>query len=408
MKLVRTVRCAALGTPLLAIALALSSPARAQGEAPPQEEMGMGLDLTEATMDLRPTLAVVGVDLTEGEPKRDGWVLNYIGTMLTTNATKSNLFVSVMKPEDVAQKLGAKHAEALKCAEDACMVEIASTLGVERVITAQASHGATTSGLKLNAFTRATLAVQSATVEVKGPPRGDFFKKTVVATRPLLQALSGKLARLKVEPTLDTAKVTLGDRELGTGTVDVKVSAGTYLLKATAEGYAAQQQVALEEGGSATLPLSLEPVREPASTPVASAGGGKSPPSPPGPGGPPEEGPLSARPPPAGSRGGGAPLTLDGFLKHPGTYVGAAGAVALLVGSGVGATAMATQGRARDSNGDGVLEVTRNDALAARTQAVVANVLFAAGAVGLAGGGAWLFVSPPKGGGVAVSAGGKF
>jgi hypothetical protein len=398
----RTVRCAALSL----VALALSTGSRAQ------EGLDLGLDLTADTMDLRPTLAVVGVELTEGNPKRDGWILNYIGTMVSSNAEKSRLFFTVMKPDEVAQKLGDKYADALKCAEDTCMVELASTLGVERVITAQASHGATTSGLKLHAFTRATLAVQSATVEVKGPPRGDFFKKTVVVLKPLFQSLSGKLAHLKVAPSLDTAKVTLGDRELGVGTVDVKVSAGTYLLKATAEGFAGQQQVTLEEGGSADLQLAMEAVRE--GGPAVAAGGqtapsGGSPPSSSSPStiGPgPEDAAMAAAS--TSKKPSGPGLPLDAYLKHPGTYVGAGGAVVLLIGAGMGATAMATRGRAIDANGDGVLDITRNDALAAQSQAVIANVLFAAGALGLAGGGAWIFIQPPKGGGVAVSAGGTF
>lgn len=398
----RTVQCAGLCASLLA--LALSTEARAQED--------LGLDLTADTMDLRPTLAVVGVELSEGNPKRDGWILNYLGTLVTANADKSKLFSTVMKPDEVAQKLGDKYAAALKCTEDTCMVELASALGVERVITAQASHGATDSGLKLNAFTRATLAVQSATVDVKGPPHGDFFKKTIVALKPLFQSLSGKLAHLKVAPSLDTAKVTLGDRTLGTGTVDVKVSAGNYLLKATAEGFAGQQQVTLEEGGSADLQLAMEPVRE--EGPAKVAAGGKttspststSPPSSPssitGPG--PEDAAQAA----AAKKPSGRGFALDGYLKHPGTYVGAGGAVAILIGAGLGASAMATKGRAIDANRDGVLDITRNDALAAQSQAVIANVLFAAGALGLAGGGAWIYLSPPKGGGVAVSAGGTF
>lgn len=390
MTYVWTVRCSAL--------LALVSTLGIVPLASAQEEMGLGLDLTEATMDLRPTLAVVGVDLTEGDPKKDGWVLNYIGTLLTTNATKTNLFASVMKPEEAAQKLGDKYGEALKCVEDACMVDIASALGVERVVTAQFSHGATESALKLNAFTRATLAVESAVAEVKGPPRGDFFRKAVLALKPLFQSVSGKLAHLKVTPSVAQAQVTLGDRELGTGTVDVKVSAGTYVLKATAEGYRpAQQQVALEEGGSADLQLTLEPASK--GTGVATSSDGP---------GPLDTG-AGTRPPVAAAGGGrasGDPVTK--YLSHPGTYVGAAGAVALLVGAGVGATAAGISGRAMDANGDGVLDITRNDAIAARNQALIANVLFAAGAVGLAGGGAWLFVAPPKGGGVGVAAGGKF
>jgi len=408
MTLVRSVRCAALCATLAAAMLPLVAAA----------QEGLGLDLTSDTMDLRPTLAVVGVDLAEGNPKKDGWVLKYIGTLISANAAKSNLFLSVMKPEDVAQKLGDKYAEAVKCAEDACMAELANVLGVERVLTAQASHGATDSILKLNAFSRGAVEVQSTTVDVKGPPRGDYFKKTLLALKPVFQSLSTRLAHLKVAPSLDTAKVMLGDRQLGIGTVDVKVSAGTYALKAEVEGFAGQQQVSLEPGGTADLQLEMQPVRESAPKAVAAAGtGSKAPPAPSTspirpPEGPGEEGPLAnasaSRAPAPAPAGKGGPFSLESYLKHPGTYVGAAGVVALLAGAGVGAVAGAAGGRMVDANHDGVLDITRSDALAAQNQAVIANVLFAAGAVGLAGGGAWLFVSPPKGGGVAVSAGGRF
>lgn len=388
------------------VALALSTESRAQED--------LGLDLTADTMDLRPTLAIVGVELAEGNPKRDGWILNYLGTLISTNADKSKLFSSVMKPDDVAQKLGDKYADALKCSEDTCMMEIASALGVERVLTAQASHGATNSGLKLSAFTRATHAVQSAAVDVKGPPHGDYFKKTLFALKPLFQSLSGKLAHLKVAPSLDTAKVTLGDRDLGTGAVDVKVSAGNYLLKATAEGFAGQQQVALEEGGSADLQLAMEAVHEEA--PAKVAAGGKTTPvaTPPSPGsstaaitGPGPEDAAQARASMA-RKPSGPSFPLGAYFTHPGLYVGAGGAAAILVGAGLGASAMSTRGRAADANKDGVFDITRSDLLAAQSQALMANVLFAAGAVALAGGGAWIFLSPPKGGGVAVSAGGTF
>lgn len=379
----KPVRCAAL-----ALALALPTIAGAQEE--------LGLDLTGETTDLRPTVAVVGVDLTEGNPKRDTWVLGYIGTLITSNATKGGQFATVMKPEAVAQKLGDKYAEALKCVEDTCMVELASELGVERVITAQLSHAAATSSLRLNAFTRATLSVETKTVEVKGPPRGDFFKSALVALRPLFQSISGKLARIKVTPSVAEAQVTLGDRDLGTGVVDATVSAGTYLLKASADGYLpAQQQVELEEGGNAEVELKLVRGRAPTQVAGLNVGGG-------------EKDPLaSAAREPAPAKPGG-PFQAGPYLSHPGTYVGAAGVVALLAGAGLGASAAMTQGRMKDTDGDGVLDITRRDALSAQSSALIANVLFAAGAVGIAGGGAWLFVAPPKGGGVGLTAGGKF
>ena len=80
------------------------------------------------------------------------------------------------------------------------MVEIASALGVERVITAQLSHRATETVLKLNAFTRATLAVETSTVQEKGPPRGNFFRSIAGALRPVLQSLSGQLRRRALLP----------------------------------------------------------------------------------------------------------------------------------------------------------------------------------------------------------------
>jgi hypothetical protein len=304
----------------------------------------------------------------------------------------------------VEKVLGDKYAEALKCAEDTCMVEIATELGVERVITAQLSHGAADSALKLHGFTRATLAVTATEVEAKGPPRGDFFKNTVVVLKPMFQSLSGKLAHLKVAPSVAEARVTLGGRDLGKGAVDAKVSAGTFLLKASADGYKpAQQQVELVEGGNADVTLTLEVApRGSKSDAVAglSLGAGAE-----------KDGPLeteqhaAATPPPSKP---GAPFQPGPYLQHPGTYVGAAGLVAILVGAGLGASSASTRGRLVDNNDNGALDITRRDALGAQTSAVMANVLFAAGALGLAGGGAWLFVSPPKGGGVGLTAGGKF
>jgi hypothetical protein len=224
----------------------------------------------------------------------------------------------------------------------------------------------------------------------------------VVALKPMFQSLSGKLARIKVQASVPEARVTLGARDLGAAPVDAKVSAGTYLLKASAAGYKpAQQQVELVEGGTVDQKLTLE-VAPRGSTPEAVAGLSVGT-------GPEQEGPLTseatavaARPKP------GAPFQPGPYLKHPGTYVSAAGLTALLVGTGLGVSSAVVKSRIVDNNSNGALDVSRRDALWAQSSAAVANVLFAVGAVGLAGGGAWLFVSPPRDGGMGLTAGGKF
>jgi hypothetical protein len=349
-----------------------------------------GLDLTTDTADLRPTLAVLGVNVPE-EMSKERAVQDWINATLVSVAQKSLHFASVLQPGEAAAALADKYALAQQCTEDACMAEIAATLGVERVLTSQLVREGSKTALQLNAFTRATLEVKAASVEGKGPPRADFMKKVVLAERPLLQALSGKLAQLKIAPSAPEAAVTLGDRELGKGPVDVKVSAGTYALKVTAAGHRVhQQQLTLEEGGKTELEVALEKSRaeRPASdTPVAAA---------------------VPVPPPPPSRPRADPFTLPPVLTHPGTYVGVAGGLATVVGMTMGLSAVAANDRGRDTDGDGIRNITRAEALAARSGAATANVLMATGLAALAGGSAWLLLQPPRGGGAGVAAGGKF
>ena len=74
-------------------------------------------------------------------------------------------------------------------------------------------------------------------------------------------------------------------------------------------------------------------------------------------------------------------------------YVAAAGAVALGIASAFGASASGIQGRAVDANQDGILDITRAEAMSAQRNATTANVLFAAGGAAAIGGGAWLVFS---------------
>jgi hypothetical protein len=346
-----------------------------EGEA----ETELGLDLTADTVDLRPTLAVVGIGVPE-DMARERALQEWINGTLASVAQKTLLFSVVLKPEDVAARLEGRHDQARQCAQDACMAEIASALGVERVFTAQLSRDAQRTALRMNAFSRATMQVATATVEGSGPPRADFLKKAVQDQKPLLQSLAGKLAQLKIVPSVPEAAVVLGDRDLGQGTVDVKVSAGTYALKVEAEGHQVhQQQLTLEEGKTTELAVALEKLQL---KKVAAAG-------------------PSAKPP-------GGPFALPAPLTHPGTYLGAAGAVAVAVGVGLGVSAMGASQRAIDTDRDGILNITRTEAQAARSSAMMANVLLAGGVLALSGGGAWLMLQPPGSGGAGVAAGGKF
>lgn len=378
-------------------------PAEQQQTAPPQDMGGFGLDLTGDTprVDMRPTLALMGVSVKPagGGPatmpgSSDAALTERIASTLLMEVRKSGSF-NVLTPDEVRTKLGVGYADALRCTEAECLERILRKLGAERALTAQLTASPKETVVRVIGFSRAQRSVEVADVESDGPPRDELQTAIADNAQPVLQKLSAPLALLKVSPSVATAKVALGGVELGTGIIEKKVSAGTYLLRVTADGMAPfERDITLESGGALDVPVSLSTLQP--GMKVAGA----------------YEDPDLA--PGVRSSAGGGPA----LWSRPGFYVALGGLAAIAAGAGMGASAQSVAARAVDANGDGVLDITRGEAMAAERNALLGNVLMGVGGAVAVGGAVWMFVAPgPRpatasagagGMGLTVVAGGTF
>jgi hypothetical protein len=84
------------------------------------------------------------------------------------------------------------------------------------------------------------------------------------------------------------------------------------------------------------------------------------------------------------------------LFKRPAFYSGVVGLAALGVGVAMGLQAQSVSDRARDANGDGVLDVTRVEVQDAEKQAQLATILMAGGGAVVGGSVLWLVLVPTK------------
>ncbi len=360
--------------------LDLTTPGTSPGE--------FGLDLTSevSQIDLRPTLAIIGVAVKPAgseqatEPSSSELALTErIASTLLAESRKDNLFVNVLTPEQVREKLGTSYRDALRCAEAECMEKLLARLDAHRALAVQLSAGTKDTFVRLIGFNRGQRGVEVADVEAEGPPRAELQGEIASNTGPVLQKLSTPLAQLKVTPDEATAAVMLDGQPVGTGKVDTKVSAGRHLLRITAQGMVPfERDLQLESGRTLEVRVDLSAVQ------VAGSSGFADPDM------------MTVK------KAGG----FGNLWARPGFYVALGGMVALAAGAGLGASAQATAGRFVDANQDGILDVTRAEAMTAQRNALLANVLMGVGGAAIAGGAAWMFIGPAPQPSVASAGGG--
>lgn len=331
----------------------------------------LGLDLTaeaqtaEQKPDLRPTLAVLGVGFPEGvTPDRPNLFLaEKVEAALLAQAKGSQLFLSVLVPSQVRETLGNDSAAATRCADPGCLDALAEKLGAQRIIAVQQVVDGSTATVKLTAFARGS---DPTTIDLdsNGPVRAEFVGRIATISQQLIRNLGIQLSHLKVTTQVAAASVTLDDHPLGTGSVEKNVAAGDHTVRVRAPDYdAIEKEISLEPGGSAEVNAQLVPrPRETASV---------------------------AKTVPASG-----PFTKVPVLQNPGTYIAAAGVAVLIAGAIVGGSVAGANSHNLDANGDGVLDLTRSDALAARQNAPWATALMATGGGLVAIGGVTFFVAP--------------
>lgn len=350
---------------LLAASLLFTSAAAAQE---------FGLDLTSEGPDLRPSIAFLGVTSTPENAE----AAVAASQLLEKLSRDSNRFARVLAPAELQQLLGDGYADALTCAEAACLTGLSHRLSVDRLLRAELTE----SGLTLHGYDWGSEKVETLTVDPKvlKPARG-AEKRFAAETEPLFRTLGTVVGSLKVSTNVETAEIRWGGRLVGTGTeVKTVVAAGTHPLTVSAPKYKTEEySVTVTPAGTTEESVTLEAAPEEAQQVAQSD----------------VELEIQRRPP--------SPKPL---WERPGTYVAAAGVAVLAIGLGFGASANGMNGKLVDANNDGVLDVTRAQAQSAQLNATLANVFGTAGALMIGGGGVWMFLdsrsSAGSGGGVFV------
>ena len=345
-------------------------PRREGGETPPEGGMGLdlsaGLDLSVPGADLQPRFALVGLETPDkaGAAVAKRWV-----GWLQSVAMRTGQVVRAADPSEARQQLEGEYETALRCGEASCFGPAADTLDVDLLATASLALEGGTWTLRLWTYDRDRGVVETDVVPGRKPNDSNFIREAGTVLQKRVAELARPRALLKVSCNVSQAVVRVGPRVLGAGTVEAKLPPGEVELVVEADEYATYTRtLTLAPGKTEEVKVRLE-MNGPA------------------PEGPPADAVASVKKK-SGKGSGGASL-----MSRPAFYSAVVGLAA--VGAGV-AMGLGVQGKARDADGDGVLDITRRDYLAARRQSMLSTALMAGGGAVAGGSLLWLLVVPSR------------
>jgi hypothetical protein len=339
-----------------------------------QDELGLDFSEAKTPPEFRPSVAFIGVTPDQAEEPLAARA-KLLEAELIKAANESERFSTVKTPLDAAQV----STTARKCLDFACLEALAEKLQVNRIVTCTLAKAGPGTVLTINGFDPTLPAVLPSTVEsgekqekakiggfagIAGKSQAERDKEFLAKVRgpfgEMLKSIATPLGKLDVDVIEQKAITKAKGKELGTGSFFKALPVGNYDLEVTAEDYQPfTQTITVEPMKTASVKVTLiaKPVERRA------------------------EPTVSSEPAPA-------------FYKRPGLYVALVGAVLMGVGFTFGGLAKQTENRAIDANHDGVIDITRTQANTAKTQALLANVFVATGAVAFGAGVVWAFIVP--------------
>jgi hypothetical protein len=335
----------------------------------------LGLDLSEAKTppEFRPSIGFIGVTPAEADAMLSARAKLLEAELFKAIGEAENF--GVMKtPTDAA----GVSTEARKCQDFACLDGLAEKMGVQRLVGATLRKEGPGTVLAFYGFDPALPAVLPAQVEsdekqdkakmggfagLAGKTQQQRDKEFLIKAKPvfneMLKALSTPLGKLSVDVIEAKAVTRWKGKDVGVGSFEKTLPAGAYELEVSADGYTPFNSTAkVEPMKTAQVKVTL--IAKAVERPVAVVEHV-------------EEG--------------------NPIYKRPGVFLAVAGVIAMAVGFGLGANAKSIEGRAVPG-ADGILPITRAQAHAATTDALLANILVPIGAAALAGGVVWAFVVP--------------
>ncbi|NMO17098.1 PEGA domain-containing protein [Pyxidicoccus fallax] len=344
------------------LGLDLSTDTPAQEESP-----GVGLDLRDNdSTDLKPRFVLLGLDTPEraGAQQSSNWF-----RALARGAMSSGMVAWGSNIQETRERLAQGYAAATRCSEVACLSEPADALDADLLTSARLSLEDAGWTLRLWTYDRDRRVVVEDVVTGRNPRDAAFLKEAEAKLASRVMALARPRALLKVEVNVPQAVVKVGERILGVGSVEARLSPGTSQLEVSADEYSTfTRTLNLKPGQTESLEVRLEISGPAPEGPGDEAVGGLS------------------------KRGAGGPS----IFKRPALYTAVAGLAAVAVGVVVGMGAKDVEKRGGDANGDGIYDLTRKERLDAQSQANLATALIVGGGVVTAGSVAWLVVVPTR------------
>jgi hypothetical protein len=347
-----------------------------EGESTGSEDPsgGMSLDLSTAPVDaadLRPRVVVLGLDTPDraGAAAAKRWL-----RWLEGLARRNSQVAPGPTSQEAQQQLEGAYDTALRCEEASCFAEPAGTLDADLLVTSRLQQEGRSWVLRLWTYDRDRGVVEEDVVTGRSPKDSGFLKQSGNTLSQRLQELARPRAMLKVTANVPQAVVRVGERVLGVGNVEARLPPGEVALAVEAEGF---------ESYTETLKLGAGETRQ-VEARLQLAGG-------PAPEGPPEEAVAVTKK--SRARGGGGSGSL---FTRPAFYTALAGLVAMGVGVAVGQGTRDVSNRLEDADGDGVLDVTRDEYLKARSKANLSTALVAGGGAVAGASALWLVLIPTR------------
>jgi len=348
--------------------------------AAPAAAQDFELDLSEEKppkppQELRPSVAVLSVTAADKEEASVGRAKQLEAEILKQLAQGED-FQTVVEPPLVAKTLEADAAQAQACNDWSCFEAAARKLKVHRafrVTVAKAGPGSEVTfiaydpgftellTLKQESGEKAEKSFLGVAGKTQAQKDREFIKKIAPFIKSSLEKLATPNGKIAVDSPEATAVATIDGVEAGTGSFEAVVQRGNRTVRVAVAGFEPfEQSVSVAPLKTASVKVTLKAKALEVAPPVVVKEEDLGPP----------------------------------IYARPGLYVAIAGAAAVGVGIAMGQMAMATQSKV-NAGGDPV-DVTRAAAQAAPTQALLANILVGAGAAMIAGGTAWVILTPTK------------
>ncbi|AKF79617.1 hypothetical protein MFUL124B02_05000 [Myxococcus fulvus 124B02] len=353
------------------LGLDLSSETSSSESAPEEQPApGMGLDLREgeeSAVSLTPRFILLGLETPEraGSQQASAWLRE-----LAKGAMSSGMVEFAATPKQARERLEAGYEAALSCAQASCMTEPAEQLDADLLTTARLSLEDAGWTLRAWTYDRDRGVVHEDVVSGRNPKDEAFQKEAATKLGHRMMALARPRALLKVSVNVPTAVVKVGERILGVGSVEARLAPGTVQLEVSADEYASfTKTVVLKPGAREEVQVRME---------IS---------------GPAPEGPEDGVARVSSKRRGGSSTPI---YKRPAFYTALVGLAVAGAGAVMSMSAKDVEKRATDTNGDGIIDVTRKEMLDAKSQANLAAGLLIGGGAVAAGSVTWLLVIPSR------------